>query len=125
VSIARGWVGFSAWGAGAMLASLAVAGAPSVGLFLLPVAGVALVGIAARVRLWPEVLGALEGLAASALVIGLLNLGSTPCPSSGTLVLPPGQHEIGCGGIAPAPFLIGGLVTALLAVALYRSLRDN
>jgi hypothetical protein len=120
-----GWWGFSAWSAGGILFALGVVGAASVGLLLLPVAGVALIVIAARVRVWPEGLGAFEGLATVALLIGALNLGRTPCPRNGTLVLEPGQHEVSCGGLAPAPFLIVGFATALAAIAVYRNLRDR
>jgi hypothetical protein len=125
VSGVRGWSGFGAWSAGGILFAMGVVGAASFGFLLLPVAGAALIVIAARVRVWPEGLGAFEGLAAVALLIGVLNLGRTPCPRDGTLVLHPGQHEVSCGGVAPAPFLIVGLATAIAAIAVYRNLRDR
>ena len=121
----RGGWGFSAWSAGGILLALGVVGVASFGLLLLPVAAVALIVIWARVRVWPEGLGAFEGLAAVALLIGLLNLGRTPCPRDGTLVLQPGQHDASCGGVAPAPFLIIGFATAFAAIAAYRNLRDR
>jgi hypothetical protein len=124
VSGVHGWIGFLAWAAGGVLTSVAVAAAASFGLFLLPVAVAALILLAGRVRVWPEALGALEGLAATALLIGFLNVGRSPCPRSGTFILRPGQHEAGCGGIAPAPYLIVGCVLAVLGVVLYHRLRD-
>jgi hypothetical protein len=121
----QGWAGFAAWAAAAALTAAAVAGAASVGLLLLPIAPVALGVVAARVRTWPEAVGTLEGPAAVLVLIGLLNLDRTPCPRNGTLVLPPGQHEVGCGGLAPAPYLIAGCILAVVAAALYRALREQ
>jgi hypothetical protein len=123
VTTVRGWVGFVAWAAAGALVSLAVVSAASIGLFLLPVALAAVVAGTARVRLWPEALGAVAGLASTALVVGLLNVGSRPCPRNGSLVLPPGQREVSCGGLDAKPFLIFGVATGLIALASYAALR--
>jgi hypothetical protein len=125
VTAVRGWVGFAAWAACGALASLAVVSAASIGLLLLPVAGAAVVAGVARVRFWPEANGALAGLASTALVVGFLNLGSRPCPRNGTLVLPPGQREVSCGGLDAEPFLIFGVATALVGLVCYAALRNN
>ena len=116
----RGPIGFVAWAAVGALAAFAVATAPSIGLLLMPVAAVAVVLAARRIRVWPEAFGLLEGVAAIALTIGLLNLGNTPCPSSGELVLRPGEHEASCGGFDPMPLLIAALILAVVGVAGYR-----
>src|SRR5438046_226458 len=119
-----GWAGFLAWAVAGVVAGLAIAAAPSFGLFLLPVAIGLVVLLAKRVRAWPEALGALEGAAAVVLVIGFLNLGSTPCEgSSGEVTLAPGQHDVGCGGLAPGPFLVVGCLLAITGVAAYWALR--
>jgi hypothetical protein len=113
-------MGFVAWAAAAALAALAVAAAPSFGILLLPVAAAMVVATARRIRVWPEAFGVLEGLAAIALVIGLRNLGSSPCPTTGELILSPGQHEVTCGGLEPAPFLVAALILAMVGLAGYR-----
>lgn len=45
-----GWIGFSAWALVGALFGLSVLGAASIGLFVMPVALVALAGVAKRVR---------------------------------------------------------------------------
>jgi len=115
----EGWLGFAAWAAGGTLLTLVLVAAASFGLFLLPVAVALLVLVARRVRLWPESLGVLDGLALTALLIGLLNLDYTPCPDGETLMLAPAQREASCGGLAPAPFLGAGVVLGVLPIALF------
>jgi hypothetical protein len=118
-----GWAGFLAWAASGTLACLVIAAAFSFGIFLLPIAVAVAILVARRVRVWPEALGALEGAAAVALLVGFLNLGSTACPSSGAVTLAPGQRDAGCGGLEPGPFLIAGGVLAIAGLAGYRALR--
>jgi len=118
-----GWTGFLAWAVSGALASLTIAAAPSFGIFLLPVAVAVALLVARTVRAWPEALGALEGVAAAALLVGLLNLGYTACPTSGVVTLAPGQQSVECGGLEPAPFLIAGGVLAIAGLAGYRALR--
>ena len=121
----RGWAAFLAWAVLAALAALAVVTAASIGMFLVPVVLGAAIFVSTRARAWPESLGALEGVAAMALVIGLANLGSSPCPSNGELILKPGEHEASCGGLAPEPFLVVAVVTALIGLAGYRRARPG
>jgi hypothetical protein len=119
----RGWLGFLAWAGLAAVVALAGVTAASIGVFLLPVVLGVSIAVGRRARAWPESLGALEGVAAVALVIGLANLGSSACPSNGELILKPGEHEASCGGLTPEPFLVAAVVIALIGLAGYRHAR--
>jgi hypothetical protein len=125
VTSVRGWPGFAAWAAAGALLCLAIVSIASIGLFVMPLAAAAAVAGAMRVRRWPEGLGALAGVALTTLVVGLLNVGNRPCPSSGTLVVPPSRREVSCGGLDSEPFLIIGVVAALLAIGGYVALSKN
>jgi hypothetical protein len=116
-----GWAGFLGWAMTGAIASLAIAAAPSFGILLLPVAVAVAILVARRVRVWPEALGALEGAAAVALLVGFLNLGHTPC-RSGVVTYGLGQ-DVQCGGVAPGPFLIAGGALAITGVVAYARLR--
>jgi cell division protein FtsW (lipid II flippase) len=117
VVVRHGWAGFLAWAVAGAFAALAIAAAPSFGLLLVPVALALVMLLARRVRTWPEALGALEGVAAVVLLIGFLNLGSSPC-ASGVVSYGPGQSSVECGGLSPGPFLVAGSVLVLAGVAL-------
>ncbi len=110
-----GWSGFSVWALVGALFSLSVLGAASIGLFVLPVAVVALVLACVFVRAWPEITGLLEGAAALSLFVGMANLHATPCPSSGSGAVHigrPGEGTFSCGGLDPMPWLLVGTVLA-------------
>ncbi len=106
-----------AWGfAGALLTFSAVAAA-SLGLFVLPVALIVPAIMAKRVgpvRRGTAVAGALAGAAAVVLFVGVANLGSTPCPSSGSGAIGSGGFTgaTSCGGFDPWPWLAVGFVLA-------------
>lgn len=119
----EGWAGFAAWALPGVLLTLSVLGAASIGLFVLPVALLSLAVVAWAVRGWPEIAGLLEGAAALGLFVGLANLGSTPCPSSGSgsVQVGPGtgRTSFSCGGLDPTPWLLVGLALAGIGVAVY------
>lgn len=119
---AEGWAGFAAWGLVGALFSLSVLGAASIGLFVLPVAVLALMVVVWLVRVWPEIAGMLEGAAALSLFVALSNLGSTPCPSSGSGVHVgggAGGTSFSCGGLDPMPWLLVGLALAGAGLGIY------
>jgi hypothetical protein len=110
-----GWPATSAWALGFAIAAFAVAGAMSIGIFVLPFA-VIVYGVAAwRCRALPEgAIGAGLGAGLAILVIGLMNW-----PRCGALSLPfgIGAHTYsftGCGGITGISWLP---LTAALVVA--------
>ena len=122
--MASGWGGFLVWAFVGALFSLSFLGAASIGLFVLPVALVAL-GLTSRfVRRGPELAGLLLGAAVLSLYVGLANLGSRPCPSSGS---GSGFVHVGtseratssCGGWNPRPWLLVGVTLAGSSVAAY------
>jgi hypothetical protein len=115
----NGWLGFGLWAAAGAAASVVIAGAATIGLFVLPVALLLAALLATRLRVWPESLGVLAGIAGAVLAIGVANLGSNPCSDSGTVVLQVGEHQAGCGGMAAAPFLVAGFVLAISAAGAY------
>ena len=122
-----GWGGFAAWALVGALISVSVVGAASIGLFLLPVAIGAVVVVGRRTRVWPEVTGMLEGVAAASLLVALLNRDSTPCTTSdGDTVLQgslPGRTSASCGGVDPLPWLLVGIALAVVGVAVYARAR--
>lgn len=122
---AEGRGAFAAWALVGSLLGFSVLSAASIGLFVLPVALLALTVTVRTARVWPEIAGMLEGLASVSLFVGLVNLDSTPCPSSGS-----GHVHIGggpgtgttsfsCGGLDPAPWLLMGLVLVGAGFAVY------
>lgn len=123
-----GWGGFAAWGLVGALFSFSVLGAASIGLFVLPTALVALAVVGMRVRVWPEVAGALEGAAVLSLFVGGANFNSTPCPSSGSGVVDVGGPTSGtfsCGGFDPLPWLLVGLALAGAGLVAYSLARPR
>ncbi len=95
-----GWGGFAVWGLVGAFFSFSVLFAASIGLFLLPVAVLALVAVCIFVRVWPEIVGILEGLAALGFYVGLADL------------------TLASGGVA-LPWLLGGLVLGAAGLAVY------
>jgi hypothetical protein len=122
-----GWGGFGAWALVGALFSLSLLGAASIGLFIFPVAVLALVVATGTVRRWPEIAGLLEGMAALTLLVGISNLGSTPCPESGSHTVGPGEAGTtwSCGGWDPLPWLLVGLAVAAAGVAVYALARPH
>ena len=89
-----------------------------IGVFVLPAALVAVVLVARRGPVWPEALGGLEGAAAMCFLIAYLNRDYNPCPP-GPIILGPGQASFSCGGADSRPWLIAGVVLAVIGVAAY------
>ncbi|MGH9227041.1 MAG: hypothetical protein ACRD2W_25425 [Acidimicrobiales bacterium] len=117
-----GWAGFAAWAGAGALCGFAGVSLASVGLLILPLAVVALIAAGRRARPWPEVAGFLPGLGTGAgLFVGLVNLGSSPCPSSGSASVGPGAatSSYSCGGLDPVPWLVGGAILVVLGFAVY------
>lgn len=128
---AEGWAAFAAWAFVGALLSFSVLAAASIGLFVLPAALLALAVTSWTVRVWPEIVGTLEGVAAPILVVGLANLGSTPCPSSGSGHVHPGggpgtgTTSFSCGGLDPSPWLLAGVGMAAAGFAAYALARER
>jgi hypothetical protein len=121
-----GWGGFAAWAFVGALFSLSLLGAASIGLFIMPVAVLALLMVARTVQTWPEVAGLLEGMASMALFVGITNLGSTPCPETGSGTVGPGEAATtSCGGWDPSPWILVGLALAAVGLAVYVLARDR
>ena len=116
-----GVVAFLGWIPAGTCITLGVAAAPSFGLFVLPLAAVALVLARRRLRAWPEALGAFVGGGCVLLVIALVNSDYRSC-SSGPVTAPAGQSSLSCGGLDPAPFLVAGLALCAAAAVAYAAL---
>ncbi len=113
-----GWQSFAEWAVAFGLLSLAVLGAMSIGIFVLPF-GIAAVVFAARRNLaWPETLmGGLVGVGIVLLFVAYRNRAYSPCPP-GPMVLTHGQR-FSCGGFDPIPWLTIGLVLTAAGFAGY------
>ena len=113
----QGWGGFAAWSGAGALVGISLIGAASIGLFVLPAAVLACAAAGSFVRPWPEVTGVIVGLASPVLLVGALNVGSTPCPSSGTATS--AGPTVSCGGFDPVPWLVVGSVLAGIGLTTY------
>jgi hypothetical protein len=97
------------WALAGALSSMAVISGFSIGLFIAPVAALA---VLAAVR-WGDHervgSGLIAGLGITLVVIGVINLGDYhPCKAGATLTLGPGETSKECGGLNPVPWLIAG-----------------
>lgn len=118
-----GWVWFGVWAIIGIVGALAILSAMSVGLFLIPVAGIGAWVVAKRARVWPEVLGLMFGAAAVLLAIAYRASSTPQCddprppfPSPG----PVGELQTyTCIDLSPVPFLFVGVVLALLGLGAY------
>ena len=114
----EGWLVFAAWVLAGALATFSLLGAASIGLFIAPLAAIA-IWLALRLgRAGPEMLGMVSGAGAVCLLIAFLNRGTTPCAEHGRLVSS-GETEVSCGGLAPTPWLVAGLVLVAAGVVGY------
>jgi hypothetical protein len=124
-----GWGSLMAWALAFALVALSMLGIFSIGIFILPFAVLALSYAFHRRRArWEPLLGGTLGVGAMILLIGLMNLGATPCGDGPSVsVVYPGQtHLDSCGGREPAPFLlVGGLLVAIPLGAYRRSTRRS
>ncbi|HEY3115026.1 MAG TPA: hypothetical protein VGJ62_15200 [Gemmatimonadaceae bacterium] len=113
-----GWQSLVEWAVGLGLLALAVVGALSIGVFVMPFALAALLFAALRNRAWPEaVLGGLLGVGSVFLFVAYRNRLYSPCPP-GPMRLAHGQH-FSCGGFDPMPWLTIGLVLIVGGVSGY------
>jgi hypothetical protein len=96
-----GWRAAVLWGAWAAMVTFLVFEFPT-GAIVLGLAGL---GLARLLQVWPEGAGALGGSGIICVLTGLLNIGGgRPCSSS---------QASQCGGVAPLPLLVaGGLLVA-------------
>lgn len=116
------WGGFALWAGAGVLVSMSLAGAASIGLFLLPFAVVTVALLLRRGGPWPEVVGGAAGLGVVLLVLAALNLDYSPCTEEG-ISLEPGERSASCGGWNPLPFAVVGAMLLTAAVVAYAALR--
>jgi hypothetical protein len=114
------WWSLATWAVAFGLLTLAIVGAWSIGVYVLPFAIVALVVAGSLNRSRPGSLwGAPVGAGSVLMYIAYLNRNYSPCPTSGTVTrLSPGQHT-SCGGFDPIPWLLLGALGCFLGVAGY------
>lgn len=110
-----GWVW--AWAGAAGLLAFSVVAGFGIGLFVLPLALVALWYVARSSRLWPDVLGAPAGIAGLCFLIAAVNANAQPCPAQGAQTLSPGESSASCGGRDPLPWLVAGAVLVLVSAS--------
>jgi len=86
----EGWLVFAAWVLAGALLVFSLLSAASIGLFVLPVAAIA-VWLALRFgRTWPETLGIVSGVGAVCLLIALLSRDAMPWLVAGVALLTAG-----------------------------------
>ena len=109
---------FVEWALALTLLSLAVIGAASIGMFLLPFALLALALAYRRNRAWPEaLLGGFTGAGIICLYMAYRSRSYSPCAAEPTRIqVFAGEHvtRYSCGGFEPMPWLVVG---ALLTIA--------
>jgi hypothetical protein len=114
-----GWAWFGAW---AVVGGLAAFSFLSwIGVFVLPVAGLALWAVASRSPGWSSAFGAVTGAGLFCLVVWVINRDYVPCPPNGLSGddIPPGETSIGCGGFDPQPWLVAAIVLAVAGVGAF------
>jgi hypothetical protein len=120
----RHWGGFALWAGVGALFGLSGIAMPSIGLLVLvlAVAVVALLRAGRYLQVWPDVAGFLPGAGGLSLLVGLANLTSTPCPSTGSGFAGPGATGAvsSCGGFDPVPWLVIGVVLTATGFAAFR-----
>jgi len=123
----RHWGGFARWAGVGALFGLSGIAMPSVGLLVLvlTVAVVALLRAGRHLQMSPDVAGFLPGAGSLLLFVGLANLNSTPCHSSGSGFAGPGATGpiSSCGGFHPLPWLLIGVVLTATGFALFLARR--
>lgn len=82
-----GWLVFAAWVLAGALAIFSLLAAASIGLFVAPLAGIAIWLTLRLGRRWPETLGIVSGAGAVYLLIALLNSEPTPWLVAGLALL--------------------------------------
>jgi hypothetical protein len=119
-----GWRSLIEWALALGLVALALIGAASIGIFVVPFAVVALVFASDRNRTGAEpVLGGLVGVGSVCLFVAYRNRAYVPCPPPGIPVQArPGEH-FSCGGLNPIPWLTVGVLLIAVGIACYLVLR--
>ena len=105
--------GFMAWVVVGAAGGFALLSMWSIGIFLAPLAAALVVLAEGRFGFGVSTLGTVSGGGLSAIAVGLLNLGYRPC---GQGSLPAG---VACGGLSPAPWLVGGSMVTVTAAVLF------
>ena len=114
----EGWLVFAAWVLAGALAVFSLLAAASIGLFTAPLAAVA-IWLAFRFgRAGPEMLGMVSGAGTVCLLIAFLSRDTTPCTEQGH-TFSSGETEVSCGGLAPTPWPVAGLVLLAAGVVAY------
>ena len=85
----------------------------SIGIFVLPVFGLAFAYVTRHTRYPLDVLGGLVGIGVMLLVVAYINRDDQPCV--------PGAFQ--CGGFDPHPWLVIGIVLTVAGFAVYAALR--
>jgi hypothetical protein len=117
-----GWLSFCTWAEAVALLTLAVLGAFSIGILVMPFGLVFLWLAVRRTHAWPEwVMGGPLGLGATLLLIAYLNRGYVPCIPSGTMSRSQGAHS--CGGHDPAPWLAIGAILVIAGITGFSAAR--
>ncbi|MGI8595460.1 MAG: hypothetical protein ACR2ML_14055 [Solirubrobacteraceae bacterium] len=113
-----GWLVFGLWAVPGIVVALQVS---VIGVLLLPVGLAAIFLLTKFTRLWPEMLGAFEGMAAICFLIVALNADFWSCPPSGEKVTRTKDSVSieSCGSLNPWPWLIVGLIFAIGGAVAY------
>lgn len=112
-----GWLAFGLWAVPGIVVGFQVS---VIGVLLLPLGLVATVLLVKFTRVWPELFGIFEGMAAVCLIVAL-NADYWSCPSSGEIITrTEGSVTVeSCGSPDPWPWLIAGLVFAIGGAVAY------
>ena len=119
MSARAGWGWFAAWAGAGFLLAFSFIGAASIGLLVLPFAGLAVWAIARASPPRAAAFGLLSGAGLVCLLVWALNTGSTPCPETGQETVSPGGTSEECGGRDARPFIVAGLVLMLAGPVLF------
>lgn len=113
-----GWIAFSLWAVPGIVLGLQFS---AIGVLLLPVGLLAIVLLAKFTRVWPEVLGVSEGIAAACLLVVALNADYWTCPASGEVITRTKDSVTveSCGTLNPWPWLVVGLIFAVGGAVAY------
>jgi len=117
------WTAFLAWTVAGGLLALSALSILSIGVFVLPLAVVALVLVGRRASRWPEGMRVLAGTGVLCFVVAFLSRDYSPCPESGVLTIPAGATSVECGGRDPLPWLVVGSVILGASVGAHAFLR--
>jgi hypothetical protein len=114
---ARAWsvYGFASWALAGFLAVGALL--LSIGLCALPFAVVATFFAVRTFSIGVGTIGSVAGVGLALVLIGIVNIGNQPCPSVPFSFAPGQLGSLECGGPSPTPWLVAGVASILIAVA--------